>query len=989
MADEQQRALIEAIFRVSRGELAQLRPAVPDTAGTVRGFRFFRIRSLFVPGDPLDREAALDERCRLLLGSASAQRQSLRILFTRSGGENSLSIGLPMDRKGAAEQLAELQNVFRGDQVLPLDGARVVAALGGLTSTAALIGVPAGRDFESANRMPTAAGSQGRSLLDRLNRYAGPESFACLVAADPVGDAAARAYHHELAEEHSQSAVHTRLAGTIHEQDRLALHYAGLLDVLLSSAERGLATGLWECTTLVLAPDDPLRDSLAGLAAGSINFGNDHPAPLRSIACPYDGADPLPSQKLNSEELATLIGLPRDERPGLRFRVSTRFSVDPPEQRAASCLNLGAVLDQAMPTGFDLNVPVDSLASHTLISGLTGSGKTTTVLHVLKQLWTSHRIPFLVIESAKREYRQLLGSPGFDDLRVFTLGDESVAPLRMNPFEILPGFAPQIHIDLLKTLFRAAFVLYPPMPEVLELALTEIYQDRGWDLTRNDHSSGTSSPRRFPTLDDLYEKTGDVVARLGYEDRLLMDIRASLRVRLDSLRLNSGKGCMLNVQTSTPLTELVDTPCILELQGLASDDEKAFLIGLVLIRLYEHFDLLSRKQSGSSGLRLLTVVEEAHRLLRRAPEGQGEVSANPRGEAVQAFGNMLAEFRSHGCGLMISEQIPSKLISDTIKNTGLKITHRIMARDDRELLSGAMGCNEEQANGLLDLDCGEAVVRTGNLHGPVLVKVPNSVAGLSAPDSDQIRKAWLKRSTGGAAGRESRASTYAVEQLIAEPSFDRLISRLLFFLAEGDADFTEVLIQLQARITALPPGAFGPEEIVQAVLTRALDRQLERRARYCGWSLDRADRLLEQSSILARRFATRGKEPPGKGRAAVLDAGRRLGQLLAAALDSANGPYDGCSICDKRCRFRYDVAAAIDERLLKRTARAIGTGNGPQVRDEILREVWALLGDDSGGAARGLATCFAVNLSQALVEGRRRVALAGTLDGLIREELSS
>ena len=125
------------------------------------------------------------------------------------------------------------------------------------------------------------------------------------------------------------------------------------------------------------------------------------------------------------------------------------------------------------------------------------------------------------------------------------------------------------------------------------------------------------------------------------------------------------------------------------------------------------------------------------------------------------------------------------------------------------------------------------------------------------------------------------------------------------------------------------------------------------------------------------------------GRAAVLDAGRRLGQLLTAALDSPTGPYDGCSICDKRCRFRYDVAAAIDEPMLNRTARAIGGGDGPRVRDEILREVWALLGDEADAAARGLATCFAVNLSQSLVEGRRRVALAGTLDSLIREELSS
>ena len=82
-----------------------------------------------------------------------------------------------------------------------------------------------------------------------------------------------------------------------------------------------------------------------------------------------------------------------------------------------------------------VTLPVNSLTKHALIAGSTGSGKTTTVLEILRQLWLDHHIPFLVIEpvnSDANDYRRLLGEPGFEDAQIWTIGDENVRPLRFN-----------------------------------------------------------------------------------------------------------------------------------------------------------------------------------------------------------------------------------------------------------------------------------------------------------------------------------------------------------------------------------------------------------------------------------------------------------------------------------------------------------------------------------------------------------------------------
>ena len=119
----------------------------------------------------------------------------------------------------------------------------------------------------------------------------------------------------------------------------------------------------------------------------------------------------------------------------------------------------------------------DDLNKHTFVCGITGSGKTTTVKNIL----SSCEKPFMVIEPAKKEYRNI-ELKNNTNVEVYTLGKPEINCLQMNPFYILPGISPQMHIDFLKDLFNASFSFYGPMPYILEKCLQNIYIKKGWNL---------------------------------------------------------------------------------------------------------------------------------------------------------------------------------------------------------------------------------------------------------------------------------------------------------------------------------------------------------------------------------------------------------------------------------------------------------------------------------------------------------------------------
>ncbi|MCX6925398.1 MAG: hypothetical protein NT154_19640, partial [Verrucomicrobia bacterium] len=634
-------------------------------------------------------------------------------------------LGIPQPDGDLANQSHLLAAAFPGCDIVPGPAPNEVAhQLVRLNRIAALTGNPSASPVSTFEAQGPGSQPTVGQLENLLKAMRGTD-WAYMVIGQPVPqdqvDAGLQTYCAE--EQEAVSAYQRR--GSAEENNRpLAKRYVELLRAALEKHQQGKQRGMWDIVALLLAHETAVLDRAMQAAAAAYSGPYSRPQPFcvrRRVRAAGTTEIQPPLTRLTTAEAAALARLPGEELSGYRLRERVQFAVSPPEVLQPDKVAIGTIMDEQQNTGNWFEIGRDDLCMHAFIAGLTGSGKTTTCQYLLRQLWEEHHIPWLVLEpSIKSEYRSLLASPLRDDLRIFTLGDETGVPFRWNPLEIIPNVSVQHHIDGLLTLFTAAFAWVTPMPTVLSLALHRLYVDFGWDFTRGTHPRGCISEVQ-PTLTDLIEAVERTVDDLGYDAEVTGNIRAGLKTRLSHLTVG-GKGLMLNAGSSVPMDYALAKPLVLELGAIGNDEEKAFILGALLLRLVEF-----RQVSGSNGGRLVHVllIEEAHRLLHAVPETAGDEVANPRGQAVATLCNMLAEMRAYGEGIIVVDQIPTKLQSDVIKNSNLKVIHRLLAEDDRELVGGCMNLTGPQQRYLTGLSVGQAVVHAQGRETPYLVKIPN------------------------------------------------------------------------------------------------------------------------------------------------------------------------------------------------------------------------------------------------------------------------
>lgn len=456
-------------------------------------------------------------------------------------------------------------------------------------------------------------------------------------------------------------------------------------------------------------------------------------------------ADILDEQGASSIISAPL--LPRGGIPGIPGYPANPFAswqLEEPGQAGVSAhdwLSLGAYVDSRIAligrSGQAAEIHRDDLTRHALITGSTGAGKSTTCKRLLFEL---HRqgVPFMVIEPVKDEYPDLTFSNEFLAANptayplVYRLGAEGDR-LWFNPFYVRRGVSLGMHLSYLQSCFFAAF----PMPGIFGIVfsrvLEEAYRRKSEATWGQDRSrwpvDGIKVVRQelpddvFPTLQDVEEAADSVFKVLGYKGEFSSNLDAAIRVRLQHLQ-QGVIGALLKTKSNTPSFErnigvLLREPVILQLAAIGDKSEKALVMAFLLSALYEHYAL----QPSTPHLQHLTLIEEAHVLLENVPRSQTEDSANTRGKAIELFADMLAEIRSRGEGLVIAEQLPSKLMLEAIKNTNLKVMHRLTARDDREVLGTAMNLNEQQSRFATTLLRGQAIVFREGLSEPALVQV--------------------------------------------------------------------------------------------------------------------------------------------------------------------------------------------------------------------------------------------------------------------------
>ena len=431
-------------------------------------------------------------------------------------------------------------------------------------------------------------------------------------------------------------------------------------------------------------------------------------------------------------ELGLIAGLPEKEVVGLALNEEVEFGLNAKTpEKGEELISLGKLVQSGNEIDTKVYLEKSALNKHIFITGVTGTGKTTTC----QKLLLESELPFLVIEPAKTEYRILMNNPKTEDILIFTLGNDKVAPFRLNPFEFFEGESITSRVDMLKAAMEASFDMEAAIPQIIESAMYSCYEDYGWNIDTdenekfdNPYDEGVYS---FPTLEDLLNKVETEVTKHNFDDRLKKDYIGSITARLQGLLIGS-KGQMLNARRSIDFRELIEKKVVLEIEGIKNGTEKSLVMGFILTNLCE---ALRAKYNKDKHFKHITLIEEAHRLLSKYTPGDSLNKKN----SVETFADMLAEVRKYGESLIIADQIPNKMTPEVLKNTNTKIVHKIFAEDDKEAIGNTISLSKEQKDFLSSLPTGRAIVFSQSWTKAVQVQIEKMTNTTSDENIDEDR----------------------------------------------------------------------------------------------------------------------------------------------------------------------------------------------------------------------------------------------------------
>lgn len=422
------------------------------------------------------------------------------------------------------------------------------------------------------------------------------------------------------------------------------------------------------------------------------------------------------SSLLSSKELAMLLSLPHKSVPGFPVvdHVSLAKEVIRNNENATKReVSLGCIYDLGkLHTENHVKLDVKSLTQHVFVTGSTGCGKSETIYKLISET-KQVGAKFLVIEPAKGEYKNVFG-----DVNVFGTNPLIMPLLRINPFSFPVGVHVLEHIDRLTEIFNVCWPMYSAMPAVLKKAMLDAYESCGWDLrlSVNRLSQGEDV---YPSFLDLFLSLEKVITESAYSEEVKSNYSGALLTRVESLT-NGLNGEIFSVNELSNMV-LFDENCIIDLSRVGSQETKSLIMGILIMRLSEY--RMTGANTPNSALKHLTVLEEAHNILKRVSTEQSQEGSNMAGKSVEMITNAIAEMRTYGEGFVIVDQSPTSVDKAAIKNTNTKIVMRLPDEDDRKVSGKAAGMNDKQIDEIAKLPTGVAVVYQNDWVSPVLCKI--------------------------------------------------------------------------------------------------------------------------------------------------------------------------------------------------------------------------------------------------------------------------
>lgn len=531
-------------------------------------------------------------------------------------------------------------------------------------------------------------------------------------------------------------------------------HALKVLEEQMKRFEKGTAMGMWEFAAYVLSEDQNIANNVAHtylaltqgeesfMSQSSVNLwrgdlgessgdAEEIVAYLRELRHPLFGLNPnllladstfnvypsivTPTVPLTGQELAFSLNFPRKSIPGLPILECAEFGRNiakfDEEDVTDKMLHLGDIFHMYHKEDVPVNLRQNSLSSHVFVTGSTGSGKSNTIYQLLNE-GRKNGLKFLVVEPAKGEYKHVFGN--HDDVSVYGTNPQLTPLLRLNPFSFPKEIHILEHLDRLVEIFNVCWPMYAAMPAVLKKAVEQSYQDCGWNLLDSSNPYG----RLYPNFHDIADNIKRIIDSSDYDDENKGAYKGALLTRIESLT-NGINGLIFSNDELTS-EHLFDSNVIVDLSRVGSTETKSLLMGILVLKLQEY-----RMANGdmNAELKHITVLEEAHNLLKRTSTEQMAESANLLGKSVEMLANAIAEMRTYGEGFIIADQAPGLMDLSVIRNTNTKIIMRLPDFSDRDLVGKSANLNDDQIIELAKLPKGVAAVYQNEWIQPVLCKV--------------------------------------------------------------------------------------------------------------------------------------------------------------------------------------------------------------------------------------------------------------------------
>ncbi len=396
-----------------------------------------------------------------------------------------------------------------------------------------------------------------------------------------------------------------------------------------------------------------------------------------------------------------------------RLRTTTPTAPSPAAQARSPSILLGYPLRNGRPQHTPLRISPDTCGVHVGIWGLTKTGKTTTALSLTYQLYKCGATPIILVPEKVLDWRRLLDL--IPELRLFTAGNEQVAPLRFNPFQVPPGVSVNRQITSVTSAFIAAWPTEGIIKEHVENLIETTYTQCDWDRRANN-------PGRPILLPDLQRALHTISQRdLQYSNRLNQDFWGALTARINTLFRNPVLTDMYNTTHGLTIPELLQHPTIIEMRDL-SEEQRSLLTALITTGISNYLEAQSTQTpTPTKGVRHALILEEAHHFLRKTSPGAGLVEGHSaRQQAINTFVNLLRQARAHGLIAMYLDQLPGKMTEEAVKLPGITIIH---ALKDNALVGRQANCTDQQLRHIIGMKPGEAIIHLPGQTLPTNIQI--------------------------------------------------------------------------------------------------------------------------------------------------------------------------------------------------------------------------------------------------------------------------